>query len=196
MMTSSNGNIFCVTGPLCGEFTGHRWTPLTKDSDAELWCFFFIYALNKRLSKQWWGWWFEMPSRPLWRHCNGSYRFEILHASRGRCCRVSEWLTHWGRMTHIKKLTTIGSDNDLSHGRHQTIIWTNAGILLIGPLGTYFNEISIEIQTLSCKKIHFKMLYEKWRPFCLGLNVSSLTAFFSHALLPRCLSNFGAIINV
>ena len=37
MMTSSNGNIFCVTGPLCGEFTGHRWLPLTKASDAELW---------------------------------------------------------------------------------------------------------------------------------------------------------------
>ena len=39
MMTSSNGNIFRVTGPLCGEFTGHRWIPLTKASDAELWCF-------------------------------------------------------------------------------------------------------------------------------------------------------------
>ena len=39
MMTSSNGNIFCVTGPLCGEFTGHRWIPRTKASDAELWCF-------------------------------------------------------------------------------------------------------------------------------------------------------------
>ena len=36
MMTSSNGNIFRVTGPLCGEFTGHRWIPLTKASDAEL----------------------------------------------------------------------------------------------------------------------------------------------------------------
>ena len=39
MMTSSNGNIFYVTGPLCGEFTGHRWIPLTKASDAEPWCF-------------------------------------------------------------------------------------------------------------------------------------------------------------
>ena len=39
MMTSSNGNIFGVTDPLCGEFTGHRWIPLTKASDAELWCF-------------------------------------------------------------------------------------------------------------------------------------------------------------
>ena len=40
MKTSSNGNIFRVTGPLCGEFAGHRWIPLTKASDAELWCFF------------------------------------------------------------------------------------------------------------------------------------------------------------
>ena len=39
MMTSSNGNIFRVTGALCGEFTGHRWIPHTKASAAELWCF-------------------------------------------------------------------------------------------------------------------------------------------------------------
>ena len=39
MMTSSNGNIFRVTGHLCGEFTGQRWIPRTKASDAELWCF-------------------------------------------------------------------------------------------------------------------------------------------------------------
>ena len=39
MMTSSNANIFRVTGPLCGEFTGHRWITRTKASDAELWCF-------------------------------------------------------------------------------------------------------------------------------------------------------------
>ena len=39
MMASSNGNIFRVTGHLCGEFTGHRWIPCTKASNAELWCF-------------------------------------------------------------------------------------------------------------------------------------------------------------
>ena len=39
MMKSSNGNIFRVTGPLCGEFTGHRRFPLVKARDAELWCF-------------------------------------------------------------------------------------------------------------------------------------------------------------
>ena len=42
MMTSSNGNIFCVTLPLCEEFNGHRWIPLTKASDAELWCFLWF----------------------------------------------------------------------------------------------------------------------------------------------------------
>ena len=69
MMTSSNGNISHVTGHLCGEFTGHRWIPRTKASDAELWCFIWS-ALNKRLSKQWRGWWFQTSSRSLWRHCN------------------------------------------------------------------------------------------------------------------------------
>ena len=49
-------------------------------------------------------------------------------------------LTHWDRVTHIcvSKLTSIGSDNGLLPGRRQAIIWTNAGILLIGPLGTNF----------------------------------------------------------
>ena len=78
-MTSSNGNIFLVTGPLCGEFTGHRWIPLTKASDAELYVFFDL-CLNKRLRKQSWGWWLETPSRSLWRHCNGMKTFSILLA--------------------------------------------------------------------------------------------------------------------
>ena len=69
MMTSSNGNIFRVTGHLWGEFTGPRWIPHTKASDAGLWCFFDL-RLNKPLSKLSWGWWFETLSRPLWRHCN------------------------------------------------------------------------------------------------------------------------------
>ena len=38
-MTSSNGNFFCITGPLCGKFTSQWWIPCTKASDAELWCF-------------------------------------------------------------------------------------------------------------------------------------------------------------
>ena len=69
MMTPSNGNIFRITGPLCGELTGHRWIPLTKTSDAELWCFLWS-APEKRFSKQSRRRWFETPSHSLWRHCN------------------------------------------------------------------------------------------------------------------------------
>ena len=62
-MTSSNGKVLGVTGLVCGEFTGHRWISRTKASGAELWCFLDV-------SKQSWGWWFETPSRSLWRHCD------------------------------------------------------------------------------------------------------------------------------
>ena len=69
MMTSSNGNIFRVTGPLCGEFTGPgefpTQRPVTRSFDV-----FFDLRLNERLSKQPWGWWFETPSLSLWRQCN------------------------------------------------------------------------------------------------------------------------------
>ena len=58
-------------------------------------------------------------------------------------------LTHWGRVMHIcvGKLTNIDSDNGLLPKRRQAIILTNVGILLIGPQGTNFSEIVIEIQT-------------------------------------------------
>ena len=87
-----------------------------------------------------------------------------------------EWVSHWGGVTHIcvNKLTIIASDNGLSPGRRQAIIWTNVGILLIGPWGTNFSEISIGIQAFSFKKMHLKMLSVKWRPFCLGLNVLNI----------------------
>ena len=82
-------------------------------------------------------------------------------------------ITHWGRMTHIcvGKLTIIGSDNGLSPGRRQAIIWTNTVILLIGPSGTNFSEILIEIIIFSFKKIRLKVSSAERRPFCLGINV-------------------------
>ena len=69
-------------------------------------------------------------------------------------------LTHWGRVTHIcvRNLTIIGSDNGLSPGRRQAIIWTNAGILLIGPLGTNFSEILIEIHIFSIWCNHYYLI--------------------------------------
>ena len=78
-------------------------------------------------------------------------------------------------MTQIcaRNVTIIGSDNGLTPGRCQTIICTNTGILLIGPLGTNFSEILIGIQTFSFKKMPSKMSSAKWRPPCLGLDVLS-----------------------
>ena len=105
-----------------------------------------------------------------------------LHTSSGCfCCWTffeNTRLTHWGRVTHIcaGKLTNIGSDNDLSPGRRQAIIWTNAGKLLIEPLGTNFSETLIGIQSFSFKKMRLKMSSAKWRPFCLGLNVLNSVA--------------------
>ena len=106
-------------------------------------------------------------------------------------------LTHCGRVTHIcvSKPTTIGSDNGLSPGRRQAIIWTNAGILLIGPLGTNLSEILSEIYTFSLKKMHLKMSSGKWRPFCLGLNVlKGSVAVLNHIMkTPRQGNAFGII---
>ena len=81
--------------------------------------------------------------------------------------------THWGRVTHLRvsKLTSIASDNGMSPGRRQAIIWTNAGILLIGPLQTNFGEILSELHTFSFKKMRMKISSGKWRQFCLRLNV-------------------------
>ena len=75
-------------------------------------------------------------------------------------------ITYWGRMTHIcgSKLTIISSDNGLSPRRRQAIIWTSDGILLIGPVGTSFSEILIEVYTFSFRKIHFKTTAILFRP--------------------------------
>ena len=82
----------------------------------------------------------------------------------------------------VGKLAIIGSDNDLSPGWRQAIIWTNVGILLIGPLGINLSEVLIRSHTFSFKKMHLKMPSAnqnssilkmpsaKWHPLCLSLN--------------------------
>ena len=76
-------------------------------------------------------------------------------------------LTHWGRVTHIcvGNIAITGSDNGLSPGRRQDIIWTNAEMLLMGPLGTNFSEILIEMHTFSFKKMHLKCHLENGSHF-------------------------------
>ena len=80
------------------------------------------------------------------------------------------------------KLTIIGSDHGLSPGRHQAIIWTNDGILLIGHLGTNFSKISSEIHTFSFKKMYLKMSSAKSQRFCLGLHMLKYR-MYAHACM-------------
>ena len=65
----------------------------------------------------------------------------------------------------------IDSDNGLAASMRQAIVWTNAGLLSIGTLGTNFCEILIEIHAFSFKKMHLKMSSGEYRSSCLGLDV-------------------------
>ena len=91
-----------------------------------------------------------------------------------------------GCLTHIPLVSVnwviIGSDNGLSPRWCQVIIWTNAGMLLIGPLGTNVSEILITIYTFSFKKLHLKMSYVKWCPLCLGLNLLTICRIIDEQL--------------
>ena len=92
-------------------------------------------------------------------------------------------------MTHIcvSKLTNIGSDNGMSPGRPQAIIWTNAGIMLIGPLATIFSEILIVISTFPFTKTCLKVSSVKWWPFCFGLNVLiRLPKYWNQYFMHQC----------
>ena len=104
--------------------------------------------------------------------CRKRSRFRLSWIAGMVICFKIFTLNHWGRVIYIcvSNLTIIGSDNGLSPSRRQAIIWTSAGIFLIGPLGTKLNEILLRIQPISFKKMHLKMSSGKCRSFCLGLN--------------------------
>ena len=104
-------------------------------------------------------------------------------------------------MTHIcvSKFTIIALDNGLSPGRRQAIIWTSAGILLIGPLGSNFSKISIEFITFFTQEnaleiVVCEMAAMLSRPQCvkiifLDLFIISLTNFYTSVTLSTCRQN-------
>ena len=174
---------------------------------------FCVECLNKLLKKQLSCRWFKTPLRPcdvtvmptpaqnthqndsviitskhrvyvittLYLHCvSPSPAVQLPTRKNAQVC-----VDHWDRVAHIcvSKVAIIGSDNGLSPRRHQAIIWTNAGILVTGPMGTNFIEIFIEIYTFSFKKTQLKMSSGKWRPFCLGLSVVNNQANIAKTLL-------------
>ena len=114
-----------------------------------------------------------------------------------RSCTVCDIaLTHWGRVTHIcvSKLTIIGSNNGLSPGRRQAIIWTNAGLLLIRTSGTNFSEILGEIHSFSFSKMRLKMSSTKWRLVGLGRNELTGPRYTQHLSLNQE-ANYGVARN-
>ena len=90
MLTSSNRNISALlaicagNSPVTGEFPAQRSVARSFDV-------FFDLRPNKRLSKQWWGWWFETPSCPLWRHCNPGAGARTQEYNSPRFRRCDEW---------------------------------------------------------------------------------------------------------
>ena len=144
---------------------------------------------------------FLLKCFPFWlkfaQNCSSSPNISPLHNTITLMTLGGRWaletsLTHWGRVTHIcvSRLTIIASDNGLSPGRRQAIIWTSAGILSIGPLGTNFSEILIAIITFSFKKMRLKVSSAKWRPCCLGFNVLNCCLFARtrHYFMPSLLN--------
>ena len=75
------------------------------------------------------------------------------------------WLDLW-RHAKVRHWHHISSGNGLQPVWRQTITWTNADVLSIGPLGTNFSEIRIKIKNFSFMKMHLKTSTAKWRPFC------------------------------
>ena len=142
-MTSSNGNIFRVADPLCGEFTAvtgelPSQRPVTQSLDV-----FFDRCLNKGLSKHSWRRWFETPSRSLWRQCTVK-----------ACADCMVWCQRPGSFD-------LGSGNGWAPV-WPAINWTNVVVLSIRPRGLDFTEILIQIQTFSFKKIPLKISFAKF----------------------------------
>ena len=140
-MTSSNGNIFRVTGHLCGELTGDRWIPHAKASDAELWCFLWS---------------------ALWRHCN-----DIVH----QCSSTHfNWVwRHRGRVTPTNKssLAEIMAYYHPTGGKPLSETIVGDDVLSIGvKKQQQFSLMKINLEILSAKwwpflscYAHFNILY-------------------------------------
>ena len=128
-MTSSNGNIIPVTGPLCEEFTGPgeipTQRPLTRSFDV-----FFEPRLYKRWSMQPWGWWFETPSSSLWRHCNGYNWFLIdLFQLSGRHMKLVYFMPIIRNQYHgCCKTGVVWSESITHHGINLIFLQEYSGI--------------------------------------------------------------------
>ena len=149
MMMSSNGNIFCVTGPLCGEFTGPgefpTQRPVTRSFDV-----FFDLGLNKRLNKHSWGWWFEMLSWSLWRHHNAlkSYFNSLMLGQNGSCRRFK--FVFFKKCLHFRRCP----NDTRQHGFRQWFVAKQ----MIRFINVYINRIGNSMEISFCCNPNFNTM--------------------------------------
>ena len=145
IMAPSNGNICRVIGPLCGEFTGHRWIPCTKASDAELWCFLWsgpeptVEQTMETLvirdatalivtSLQWL--WYTRPcyNKSLVYHTDGNIQIRLF-----TFLQIGAWIRHSSLTTHMNRFFTHDDPvtsycvTDLNHHQFKwCLVWHQA----------------------------------------------------------------------
>ena len=102
--------------PVTGEFPAQRAGTRSFD-------IFFDRHPNKRLSKHWWGWWFETPSRPLWRHYSDtpwdqSHDYPATkEAIMVNICKIDVWLTRQA----LQKPNFVHNNCDTLHNKYIAI---------------------------------------------------------------------------
>ena len=182
----------------------HRWpvVPLTKASDPELWC--FRWSASEQTVEQ------AIETPVIW----GAIVL-IMASLYWVLCQFNEWYMHYlcncltvydmwccclcllnlnsspqCRIYASVNWVSICSVNGLPPTRRQAIIWTNAEILLIGPLGIKISEILIETLTFSFKTLRLKMSSAKWWAFCPGgdelsheFNFICISGWFNSSLI-------------
>ena len=152
MMTSSNGNIFCVTGPFCGEYTGHRWIPLKGQRLGAL-MFSLICALNKRLSKQRWCWWRNRAHYDVI-----IMSWDILHIMYTRAARIWIYPLHVVKVSNNEQTCYICGINYAMLTRHFLLLsftcrnFPADNILLL-------NHVDINRSQSSCEAIRWLVLF-------------------------------------
>ena len=142
MMTSSNGNIFRLTVPLCREFPGHQWIPqrlVMRSFDV-----FFDLCLNIRLGKQLCGWWFETSSRSLWRQCNGRYSAAQHNMS---LRMLQKWLRQNTHQRLYSQKTPHISPSRASYGVSFVRIWVKIDRVITAPYCIFFYKWPTMIKT-------------------------------------------------
>ena len=155
-MTSSNGNLFCVAGPLCEEFTGHRWIPLTKASDAEHWCFLHLCWIDGWVNNR------EVGDLRRRRAHYDVIVMPCLQTKRGwLSIKMLSYLcgTYYCRDTTVVRLSYL--HNGISYAG------TMASRFWISPQAYLFPLKQASVKTdCKCTKMHLEMLSANLRNFC------------------------------